>query len=170
MQSVFTSPPLLAAYVAWPLLLLAGFFGHPPGENRASKYFLSVTATFAAAGLGTVAGAFASPSESTEGAMFKVIAGTISAVVSTFVVKEYRDQIKSFPRWIGDDANAARFWMFVSGLLIAAIVTFVYRVYFFETRSQAAIARELSEDLVKLQANIQSIAHPASGAANGTCP
>jgi hypothetical protein len=60
--------------------------------------------------------------------------------------------------------------MFMSGLVMAAVLTFVYRVYFFETKSQAELARDISDDLAKLQMKVQAIAHPASSPANGVKP
>jgi hypothetical protein len=156
----FKSPPVWVGFIVLMGLQLIGLMAHPAGTTT-DAFYLSALIAIAAVGLGVVAASLASPSETAEGAMFKVVAGLLLTFASGFLVTNFLPEIKQFATLLtsSNTLYAARFWMFVSSFVAAAIFSYVFRAYFMHSTSSAALAKEISAALVRVQAKVQKLTH-----------
>ena len=156
----FAAPPVWVGASVFIALTILGLMAHPVGTSSGSLA-LSTLIELTAFGLGVIAASLASPGETSEGAMFKLVAAVLVAFASTFVVKFFEIEIKVFGQKIfaGDIVSAVRFWMFVSAFVAAAIFSYVFRAYFMSKKPISVLAREIDADIAKVQDKVRKLAH-----------
>ncbi|MDZ4730764.1 MAG: hypothetical protein SH820_12565 [Xanthomonadales bacterium] len=156
----FASPPVWVGFIVLSALQVLGAAAHPVGTTS-DTFFLSALIALTAVGLGVVAASLASPSETSEGAMFKVVAGVLLTFASGFLVTNFLAEIRQFVALLtgSNTLYAARFWMFASSFVAASIFSYVFRAYFMAPQSSRALITELDDDLVKFQAKLRKLTH-----------
>lgn len=160
--------PLTSGLVLLFVLAYVGRRAHPE-DAPSREYYVSLLIAGCGVGFGMVAASFASPTESAEGATFKLIAGILATFASGFLLKKYESQINDFPQWMKASAlNQLRFWMFLAAFLGAALTTYVYRAYYPGQGDLSKVRKELEVGIAKLQATVDKLQHlPAKRSTEG---
>jgi uncharacterized membrane protein YeaQ/YmgE (transglycosylase-associated protein family) len=139
---------------AW--ILQIGYYAHPYGMPQ-SYWAVSVLIASCGVGFGFLVGSFASPGQSSEGAMFKVIAGLLLSFGSGFLLKHFDTDVRAAN--LIDILNHVRFWMFLASLLGGAISVYVFRAYYSSpSKSKQEIIEKAKKDLTRIQDELATLA------------
>lgn len=156
--------PVAIGLLLASLLLIVGYLAHYKND-RGPPYYLSLLIAASGVGVGMLAGSFASPVETTEGATFKLIAGLIATFLTGFLLKNFQDEIfTKLKASLKGGLPSVRFFMFVVAFLGGALTTYVYRVYYDELpRSKKEIVEKATRDLSRISIELNDLARKPEG-------